>query len=389
MSTKLSVCHLITQLELGGAQQNTLYTVKNLDRNRFAPFLITGPGGMLDEDAQKGDWETIFVPSLVRPVNPIKDIQALVHIYRLLRAKRPQILHTHSSKAGILGRMAGYLAGVPVIIHTFHGFGFTPDQAKPVRALFVAMEKLCARLSTHGVYVAQDNEEEARALNIGPHTPHSVIRSGIKMLPVAAGNLRHELGLPHDAWVVISVGNFKPQKNPLDLVRTAQAMVAQDPQIHLAIVGDGPLRAETEALAESLHVKDHVHFMGWRRDAAALTASADAFLLTSRWEGLPRALVEAVTQRIPAVAYAVNGVNDILVADETGFPIEPGQWTVAADKVVWIKQHPLDARAMSERAYLRVRDDFNIDKMVRAQENLYVDLYDKVPLKDVYGLSTL
>jgi glycosyltransferase involved in cell wall biosynthesis len=385
--SRLKVCHLITQLELGGAQQNTLYTVRQLDRTRYDPFLVSGPGGMLDDDAQKGAWNTVFVQSLVRPIHPIKDIQALIHVYLLLRKARPHILHTHSSKAGILGRIAGYLAGVPVIVHTFHGFGFTPDQAPWMHRLFVGLEKFCARLSTHLIYVAKDNQDEARALGIGPGKPSSVIHSGIKMLPVQPISLRQELGLTPDAWMVVSVGNFKPQKNPLDLIRTAQALVAKAPNAHLIIVGDGPLRPDAEALAQALGIQANVHFLGWRRDAPAITAAADAFLLTSLWEGLPRALVEAATQNIPAVAYAVNGVKDILVDWETGYPVEPGQWTAAAEKLLWIKEHPMEARIRAEAAFYRVKEDFNIDRMVRAQESLYADLYDRVPLKEVYGLS--
>jgi len=384
----LKVCHLITQLELGGAQQNTLYTVKNLNRLNFAPFLVTGIGGMLDEEAQKKTWETIFIPSLVRRVHPFLDMVSLWHLYRLFRERKPHILHTHSSKAGILGRIAGYLAGVPVIIHTFHGFGFTPTQSPLVYRLFVGLEKCCALLSTHLIFVAQDNQTEAQLLKIGRERSQSVIRSGIEMHTAVPTPLRAELGIPEGTWLVVSVGNFKPQKNPLDLIKTAQAVINQDPQVHFILVGDGPLRSEAETLAETLGIRAHVHFLGWRRDAPAITAAANAFLLTSLWEGLPRALVEAMSQHIPSVAYAVNGIKDLLVEGETGFPIEAGQWAQAAEKLLWIKAHPAEARILAQGAYLKVQTDFNIDQMVRAQEKLYADLYDKVPLKEVYGFST-
>ena len=141
---RLRVAHLITQLELGGAQRNTLYTVGHLNGERFEPILVCGPGGILDEEAKAGTWPTHFVPWLVRPVHPLKDMLAFITLYRLLREMKPQIVHTHSSKAGILGRLAAYLAGVPVIIHTFHGFGFTPGQPEWLRRLFVWLERFCA-----------------------------------------------------------------------------------------------------------------------------------------------------------------------------------------------------------------------------------------------------
>ncbi len=299
-NARLRVSHMITQLELGGAQQNTLYTMNHLDRERFEPLLICGPGGLLDADTQQRPWTTHFIKTLVRPIRPLKDLMALIVIYRLLRRSEPQILHTHSSKAGILGRIAGYFAGVPVIIHTFHGFGFTPDQPRWLFKAYVALEKLCARMSTHLIFVANDNQAEAQALGIGFGISQSVIRSGIEMTPAKPADLRQELGLSSEAWLVVSVGNFKPQKNPLDLIRTAQVVCAQDAAVHFILVGDGPLRLQAQALALSLGISESVHFLGWRRDAPAVTAAANAFLLTSLWEGLPRALVEAIIQRVPA-----------------------------------------------------------------------------------------
>ena len=248
----LRVAHIITQLELGGAQQNTLYTVGHLSRAQYEPILLCGPGGQLDEQAKAGSWPTHYVRWLVRPVNPFKDFLALFALYRLLREIKPHIVHTHSSKAGILGRMAAYLAGVPIIIHTFHGFGFTPTQLKPVRKLFIGLEKFCARLSTHLVFVSRDNQEEAHALGIGTGKPHSIIRSGILIeeAPLLS-SVREELNIPAKAWVVASVGNFKAQKNPIDLAKTAKTVLAEDPTVHFLFVGDGELRSAVERYVES------------------------------------------------------------------------------------------------------------------------------------------
>jgi len=384
----LRICHIITQLELGGAQQNTLYTLSHLDRQRFAPSLISGPKGLLDEDAVKGDWPTTFIPNLVRPIHPFKDIAALGTLYKILRRERPQVVHTHSSKAGILARVAAYAAGIPVIVHTFHGFGFTPEQPGWLRWLYVLVEKICAGLSTHLIFVSEDNRQEAAALKIGRNTPNSLIHSGISIKTAVPAAIREERGLPPEAWLVISVGNFKPQKNPLDLIRTAKAVIAQDKMVYFLLVGDGPLRIEAEDLSREEAVDEHVHFLGWRRDAPELIAACDAFLLTSLWEGLPRALVEAGAQSRPAVAYAVNGVKDLLQEGENGFPIEPKNWAAAAEKLLWLKNHPVEAQRMGSQAKNRISVDFNIDQMVREQESLYEALYDRVPLKEVYGLPS-
>jgi len=382
---KLRVAHLITQLELGGAQRNTLYTLSHLDRLRYEPILICGPGGILDEETKAADWPTFYIRWLVRPIEPIKDIFALIAIYRLLRQHKSHIVHTHSSKAGILGRIAAYVAGVPVIVHTFHGFGFTPDQPRWLYWVFVSLEKFCALLSTHLVFVSQDNEAEAQALGIGTGRPHSLIRSGIAIQePPLITPMRDDLHISREAWVVTMVGNFKPQKNPMDTVRIAKLVLGKDSSVHFLLVGDGEQRASVEAFVQAEGISAQVHFLGWRKDIPAILSGSNCFLLTSLWEGLPRALVEAALARLPAVAYAVNGVNDILREGETGFPIPPHQTELAAEKILWLKDHPMEARQLGRNARKIVEREFDIDTMVRQQENLYQDIYQAVPLKAYY-----
>ncbi|MFA5974714.1 MAG: glycosyltransferase family 4 protein [Elusimicrobiota bacterium] len=381
---KLRVCHIITQLELGGAQQNTLYTLSHLDSNRFDVSLICGAGGFLDEEAKRGNWPTFFVSSLVRLIRPIQDLLALLSLYRLLRQQKPHIVHTHSSKAGILGRIAAYLAGVPVIIHTFHGFGFTPKQAPGLRKIFIALEKFCALLSIHLIFVSEDNRTEAAELGIGRRTPNSLIRSGIVFQRAAKSRVRQELGISSKAWVVVSIGNFKLQKNPMDLVRVASEVLKKKANTHFILVGDGELRPSVETWCQEQGIGASIHFVGWRQDIPEILAAANGFLLTSLWEGLPRALVEASAAQLPCVAYGVNGVKDILQDGQTGFLILPGDVSSAAEKIVWLQDHPEEGRRLGQAAARRVGDEFNIDRMVHQQEELYNDLYENVPLKDYY-----
>lgn len=382
---KLRITHLITQLELGGAQRNTLYTVAHFNRARYDRELLAGPGGILDDEARQGDFRLTWIPTLVRPVNPVKDLRALIALYQHFRRTKPHVLHTHSSKAGILGRLAGYVAGIPVIVHTFHGFGFTPDQKPMTFKLFVALEKFCALLSTHLIFVSQDNKEEAAHLQIGTRTENSLIRSGIAISKTGEGrSLRSELGLDPNAFVVLSVGNFKPQKNPLDLVKVAAAVLTQKADLHFVFAGDGPLKAEAEANAQELGLTQQIHFLGWRQDIPDLLKSANVFLLTSLWEGLPRAIVEAFAARLPVVAYGVNGVKDIVEDGQNGFLIEPRDTARAAEKILWLAGHPSEASAMGHKGRATVETEFDIDRMVHQQEELYQRLHEAVPLKEYY-----
>jgi glycosyltransferase involved in cell wall biosynthesis len=389
---KLRVAHIITQLELGGAQRNTLYTVEHLDGSRFEPCLISGIGGILDNEANLLKIPHFFVPALVRPVRPIKDVRALITIYRLLRHFKPDVVHTHSSKAGILGRIAGYLAGVPVIVHTFHGFGFTPAQNRIVRALFILIERFCAMLSTHLVFVSEHNRQEAAGLKIGPHTPTSLIRSGVEIKPAPwQGEERRTLSKPLSlptGWLVTYVGNFKPQKNPLDLVKVAERVSSQNTQIHFLLVGDGEKKSDVERYVAEHLLSERVTLMGWKRrdDVRTILEKSGCILLTSLWEGLPRAMVEAFAVRRPAVAYAVNGVTDILKDGESGYLIPPGDIELAAEKILWLHAHPGEAALMGDRAYRLVEVEFDIDRMVRQQEELYDKLFEDVPLKEYYKL---
>ena len=381
----LKVAHMITQLELGGAQRNTLYTVAHLDRERFDPVLVSGPGGILDDEARSQPIASEFVSCLQRDIHPVLDIVAFVQLYRWLRRERPHIVHTHSSKAGLLGRLAAYLAGVPVIVHTFHGFGFTPGQNKRVRNWFVKLERWGAHLARHLIFVSEDNRQEAERERIHGGATTSIIRSGIQIEEDGVSTVRQELGIPSEAWVIASIGNFKPQKNPLELVKVACEVVAGDPAIHVLLAGDGELRPQAEALVQSAGPADRIHFLGWRKDARALLRASNAFVLTSLWEGLPRALVEAFASGLPAVAYAVNGVNDILVDEGNGFSIAPHDTALAVEKLLWLKNHPQDARRMGAAGRARIETEFDIDRMVREQESLYDKLWAAVPLKEYYG----
>ena len=168
---KARVCHIITKLELGGAQQNTLYTVTHLDPARFEPILVTGREGILVEEARDSGLRAHFVGSLDRDVSPVRDLVALAELTRLLRRERPDIVHTHSSKAGILGRWAATLAGVPHIVHSIHGYGFNPGQPRLVREVYVAIERLTGRLTTSAFVAAMTSAIRARSRRRSIPTP--------------------------------------------------------------------------------------------------------------------------------------------------------------------------------------------------------------------------
>lgn len=377
----VKVAHLITRLDLGGAQQNTLHTVRHLDRALFEPVLLCGAGGMLDEEAAADpSFRTVFVPALTREISPVHDFLALLELARLLLAERPAVLHTHSSKAGILGRLAAALAGVPVVVHTYHGFGFHDRQPAPVKALYLFLERVCAGVTDALVFVSKSNVAYAAAHGLVRPEDAVLIRSGVALagLPakVDAAKLKMSAGVGMHKQVVLSIGNLKPQKNAADFVAAAAAVLKEVPEARFVFLGDGPERKKLEARAFALGLEGKVLFLGWRRDAAQWLAAADLFVMTSLWEGLPRALVEAMKSGLPAVCYATDGVTDLLEDGVNGFLIEPGDHAALAAKTAALLKDDAARKKLGAAAAAAVGPEFDIDGMVRVQEALYARLLE-------------
>jgi glycosyltransferase involved in cell wall biosynthesis len=401
----IPVVHIITKLELGGAQQNTLYTLSHLDRDRFAPYLIAGSGGLLDEEARCSDGlRATWMPSLIREIRPWRDLGALLALRRQLvqirrKAGPVMIVHTHSSKAGIVGRWAARLAGATVIIHTYHGFGFHDEQPRWVRRVFIWLERLTARVTDTVIVVSRANQRLGEALGLfgAPGTkgvdgrpPAILIRSGVDFAAIqsagpgsgagggahTAGDrleVRAALGLPPEAPVVLTVACLKPQKAPGDIVAAAGRVLRLEPGTYFLIAGDGELRPEMEAMIRADGLQERVILLGWRRDISRLLRAADLFLLTSRWEGLPRAILEALLAGLPVVATAADGVTDVVQEGVNGYVVPVGDAERMADRLVELLRAPELRRRMGVAA-AALPEEFEIHAMVRRQETLYADV---------------
>jgi glycosyltransferase involved in cell wall biosynthesis len=376
---RLKVLHIVTRLDLGGAQQNTLYTVEHLDSARYEAVLVCGSGGLLDAEAlalsrRDPPVRVRFIDDLVREANPVRDLAALFQLERVIAEERPDVVHTHSSKAGILGRAAARLAGVPAVVHTFHGFGFHDRMRPPVRAFYVALERAAARWADRLVFVSKANMDVARREGLGRPEAWELIRSGVRLtgLPARVDReaKRAELGVRLHKPLVVGVGNLKPQKNAEDFLAVAEEALRRVPEASFVFVGDGPLRARLEARALAKGLSAKVRFVGWRRDVPELLAAADVFLLTSLWEGLPRALVEAMRTGLPCACYAVDGVNDLLVDGVNGFAVPAGDRARLVEGVARLLSEPDLRRRLGDAAAASVGPEFDIDQMVRRQETL-------------------
>jgi glycosyltransferase involved in cell wall biosynthesis len=292
------------------------------------------------------------------------------------------IVHTHSSKAGILGRLAAAANGVPVIIHSIHGYPFHPRQNPAVRRLWIRLERFAARYTTHFIAVAQADIEEGVALGLFPRERATLIRSGIEIALYAGAGLdraarRRELGLDPARPLAGMIGNFKPQKNPVDFVRVAALVAERVPGAQFLLAGDGKLRPAVEAEIARRGLGDRLRLLGWRRDAHEIIPCLDVLVLTSLWEGLPRVFPQAMAAGVPVVAYRVDGAPEAVADGVSGYLLEPGDVAGAAARVAELLLDPARAAAMGAVGRERV-GEFDAELMVRRQEELYERLTEGV-----------
>jgi glycosyltransferase involved in cell wall biosynthesis len=375
------VVHLITRLELGGAQQNTLFCVEHHDRTRFAVGLWTGKGGMLDAKAQVIERADVrILPWLVREVAPLRDAAAVIRLASMLGGV--DLLHTHSSKAGILGRAAARLAGIPAVVHTVHGWSFNDVQPAVTRRVYVEAERAAARMTDRIVCVARFDRDRGLTAGIGHASQYRILRSGIDPSlygapPGARERVREEIGAAPQDIVVGSIANLKPQKGPLDFVETARLARLRDSRLQFLIAGDGELRPAVERAVAGAGLSGSVHLLGWRADVPDLLAAMDIFLLTSLFEGLPRVVLQAMAASVPVVATHTGGVAEVVVDGWSGRLVPPGDSSAAADAIVQLAGDADVRRRFAVAARSSLGDEFDIRRMVRELEDLYDDVLSR------------
>jgi glycosyltransferase involved in cell wall biosynthesis len=379
MAHRLKIAHIITRLELGGAQQNTLYCCAHHDRRKYEVLLICGIGGYLDGEAKKiKDLKIHFLPELKHPISPIWDIKALGRITDILRSEKVDLVHTHSSKAGILGRWAARRAGVPHIVHTVHGWGFYPGQFLPIKKIYRTLERWAATFTDRIITVSQDNQKEGLDCGIGREDQYRVIHSGIdpklyRLSSQKARAAKTKWGTLKRPSVLI-LSNFKKQKSPMDVVDTAQALVKKIPDVLFLWAGDGPLRDNVEGEIGRRGLEGNFNFLGWSEEVAKLLAATDALLLTSLHEGLPRVVLQAMAAQRPVVATAVNGTPEAVKDGVTGYLHGPHDPRAMAESLRKILTDRAMGRRMGEAGCRSLKGSFQIGVMLQQIEKLYDEL---------------
>lgn len=338
------------------------------------------PGGELVNSLRElpQDIEVVEISGLKRNVSPLNDLKSLWKLYSLMKKKSFHIVHCHSSKAGILGRLAAWMAGVPKIYFTAHGWGINEYQGWSVRFFYTWVERLAGAVSTKVICVSESDLLKGRDLRLVADDKLSVIYNGLPEPQKRKGALRKELNIGKEDIVIGTVARLAPQKAPLFLLELADRMITNPDSgsgkdgLYFVIIGDGPLRSECEGFINRKGLSKRVFLLGAREEAAELLSDFDVFVLFSRWEGLPLTIIEAMQVGCPVVANAVGGVGELVLDQKAGYLIN-GLDGSEAEKTLWDLVIDRDKRlSMGKAGQQRAAKLFDIKEMVEKYKELYL-----------------
>lgn len=359
-----------------GAGGITLRGAAGLDQARYSSTILAGAGGTFVSRAEEAGVAVIPLRQMTpaRRINPWLDARALDELVSHLGAGEFDLVHTHSAKAGALGRIAARRVGVPVVVHSFHGFPFHDFQSRPVRAALLAVERRLARMTdffvTDGTMVAA----QAVRLKLAPPDRIRAIASPVDddivlVSEATRRRARRRLGVPESAKVVGTAARLDAQKAPLDMVEAVASLGRSD--VWMVWIGDGNLRAKTERLIRRRGLEDRFLLVGNRSDVSSLLPAFDVFALSSLYEGLPCAVVEAMRSGVPVVATAVNSVPEIVVSGKTGLLARPGDPQSLSRALAYLLDHRDEALRMARAARDHVGDHFRPEALARDLAEVY------------------
>jgi glycosyltransferase involved in cell wall biosynthesis len=383
------VLHIITRLIKGGASEIALLVVVNLDKTRYQTALVSGPSigpeGEVESKARRLGVDLTIIPSLIREINPIADLKTLYKLYRFIQARQFDIVHTHTSKAGTLGRLAAKLAGVPIIVHNPHSHIFYGYYGRFLSYVFVWIEKILALLTDRILTLTSTGKREHIEYGVGPPSKFTVVHSGVPLERFLNAKkitlhkrrlLRQEFGVNENEQICIFVSRLAPVKGHKYLISAIPKVLENVPSAKFLLVGDGELRGnlEQQAFLELSLPNDSVIFTGLRHDVPGLLAISDLFVLSSINEGMGMVLVEAMAAGLPVVATRVGGVADVVVDGETGILVPPRNPNALSDAIVKLLKDENMRRRMGEAGQARVDPAFGAEAMVRKIESVYEEL---------------
>ena len=384
---KLKICHVITRMIVGGAQENTLLTIKGHVEKGHEVVLVTGfsPGreGELLKNVELPSFGIVEIPELVRELDPLKDMKALSRLRAFFRHEKFDVVHTHSSKAGIVGRIAARQAGVPVVVHTVHGQAFHAYEKPWKNFIYIHAERFAAKYCDRIYAVARAMIDQCVAAGVAPREKYQVVYSGMDTAAFANAKrdpeLRKKLGIPENAQVVVTVARLFPMKGYEEVVPAAEKLVKDFPDLHFLPVGDGPMFDDLQKQIASLGLSERFHFAGLvpPHKVADYIAQGDLLWHLSLREGLPRAVVQALASGIPAIGYKLDGTPEVVIDGETGYVTAPQDIEAVAARSRELLADPELRRRMGKKGQELVLERFDWRRMADILEKEYYRLLEE------------
>ncbi|MBN1851667.1 MAG: glycosyltransferase family 4 protein [Pirellulales bacterium] len=385
----MRIAHVITRLIVGGAQENTILNCQDLmELHGDQVLLITGPGlgpeGDLVPAARRRKIPLVILPSMRRAIHPWRDWQSYRGIVRALADFQPDVVHTHSGKAGLLGRWAAYRLGIPAIVHTVHGAPFHNYQGRAARALLRKCERMAARRCHAIISVANAMTDQMVAAGIAEREKFMTVYSGMEIesflnAGIHRDRIRAELGYRPEEIVVAKIGRLFFLKGHADVIRAAEKAVLRAPQLRFLLVGDGILRPRLQRQADDAGLDRLVHFTGLVPPdrIAEYLAAADIVVHASYREGLARVLPQALLTGRPVVSYDVDGAREVVEDHVTGYLVPPGNVALLADRFVQLAEDADLRHRLGEAGRQRCIEPFRHDTMTGLIRSLYQSLLEK------------
>jgi glycosyltransferase involved in cell wall biosynthesis len=383
---KKKVIRVIARLNIGGPAIHVILLSAKLNPDQYETLLVSGKeapneGNMLDLAEREGV-EPLVIPNLGRELNPLSDFSTLIKLYRLFRKEKPDIVHTHTAKAGTVGRIAALLAGVPVIVHTFHGHVLHGYFGKWKTKFFQTVEQVLARCSSTIIAVSQQCKDDLVQYKIGTDDSIQMIPLGLDLDRFqstdleARKTLRKEWGIPHDAIVFGMIARMVPIKRHEDLFRAIPAVLEKHPDVYFAIVGDGERRDELETLVEELQIGHRCILVGFRSDLERVYQAIDCSVLTSGNEGLPVAIIESLSSGTPVVATNVGGVSELIEDGKSGFLAEAYNIESISDALCKMISNSERFDEMGRISQEETLKKYSIHRLVKDVDECYQQIVD-------------
>ena len=392
MADRVKLLRVIARLNVGGPALHVAYLTEGLADRGYDTTLVTGSLAHGEESmaqvAENRGARIVMLPHLARDISPLNDALAVFRLAELIRKERPQILHTHTAKAGFVGRIAALLAGnarPPIVVHTFHGHVLRGYFNPFVTLGFRTLERWLASGTTKLIAVSPEVRDDLVRLGVAPQEKFAVIRLGIELGERVGGGddvrreTRRQLGIGPDAFVVGWVGRMTAVKRTDDVLRAFRELLDRDVDAWLCLVGDGPDRAHMERRAHELGIARRCLFVGYQDDVAPYYEAIDALLLPSVNEGTPVSVIEALAAGRPAVATRVGGVPDVVRDGVDGFLADVGDASTLADRLAELARDPERRAEMGREGREHVVQRYAVDRLVDDVDRLYRELLSALP----------